>query len=188
MKTTKQAFTLIELLVVIAIIGILAGMLLPAIGGVKRRAQIKVAKLEMKNLETGIKQYESDYSKLPYIGDPTGDFSYGTNNSVLIAMLLPKNMVTDADLAVKSGDRNPRGNQYFTAKFPGNTSAPGIGSDYTLRDPWGKPYIVTLDADGNNKCIVSGQEILGSVAIYSYGPDQGDNHGNTTDDVTSWGK
>ena len=31
--------------------------------------------------------------------------------------------------------------------------SPGIGPDDVLRDPWGMPYIVTLDLNGNNRVL-----------------------------------
>src|SRR3989338_4332666 len=69
-----KAFTLIELLVVIAIIGILAGMLLPALGRARDKAKETVAINNITQLRTAIEMYYQSWNYFPP-ADKTGDIS-----------------------------------------------------------------------------------------------------------------
>src|SRR5262245_1561267 len=64
-RRRRRAFTLIELLVVIAIIAILAGLLLPALGTVKKKAKIRLCQADMNHIAGAIKQYEASYERYP---------------------------------------------------------------------------------------------------------------------------
>jgi prepilin-type N-terminal cleavage/methylation domain-containing protein/prepilin-type processing-associated H-X9-DG protein len=65
-RTTRSAFTLVELLVVITIIGILVGMLLPAVNYAREAARQAQCKTNLKNLGIAVEAYNQQFSSLPY--------------------------------------------------------------------------------------------------------------------------
>src|SRR5882672_3899234 len=64
-KAGLRAFTLIELLVVIAIIAILAALIFPAAGAIKRRSTITKVQTELKQVATAIDLYKEKLNFYP---------------------------------------------------------------------------------------------------------------------------
>jgi prepilin-type N-terminal cleavage/methylation domain-containing protein len=163
MKTSSsKRFTLIELLVVIAIIGILAGLVFPALGTVRNNAKKSKANSECQSMKTAIVMYESEFSCWP--ANVTGSKDAVVSGSDYVEMC-----------RILTG-KNSKKMIFYEV---------GVGYDENkgILDPWGKPYQVILDVDFDGKIDSSikavsevnsvngrsGQDLRSKVGVYSYG-------------------
>ncbi len=171
-RSSRQAFTLIELLVVIAIIGILAAMLLPALGTMKVKAKIKVAQQDAAGLVAAIHSYESTYSRYPTVekaGDNDVTFGLTGDSGALNAEVI--SILRDYDMAGKSWNkdhaRNPQKQNFLSNARPARDArSPGVDSDGIYRDPWGNPYVISFDLNYSQR---TKDAVYGTAAVEDSG-------------------
>jgi prepilin-type N-terminal cleavage/methylation domain-containing protein len=79
--------------------------------------------------------------------------SYQANNSELIAILMDYETFPGTQThTVNFGHvRNTQQNKILNASMSGDQISAGVGTDLVDRDPWGGPYIITLDLNGDGK-------------------------------------
>lgn len=136
----KSRFTLIELLVVIAIIGILTGILLPAISGSMKEGKKTKAASTARQIAMAVEAYMSEYGTLP-MGGSTDTTDSDINSTDVLDLI--------------SGS-NVRKKVFF--EHDGST----------LKNAFGNAYMISLDGDYNNSISAnSGESVSGKVAVWS---------------------
>lgn len=174
----KAGFTLVELLVVIAIIAILASLLLPALHNGQIKTKKTTARLQISQIVTAIHDYEAANNVFP-VGASTmnaattgnGDFTYGATfntptgvpadvqsygqilpNSEIMGVLLNLEKFGNGTPTINVGHvKNPQGHPFLPAHFSNDTKSPGVGLDGVYRDPFGNPYVITIDLNADEK-------------------------------------
>jgi prepilin-type N-terminal cleavage/methylation domain-containing protein len=95
---------------------------------------------------------------LPFVGNQGNKNNYQESNSEVMAMLRAVERFRNGAGSWNKGHQlNPQKNVFLNAKDvsgPDNKNAPaqGIGDDGVFRDPWGNPYIITMDLNYDNQC------------------------------------
>jgi prepilin-type N-terminal cleavage/methylation domain-containing protein len=75
-------------------------------------------------------------------------------NSEVIAILMDFTSypgISTATINVRH-QMNSKGVRYLSAPMSLNTTSPGVGQDLVYRDPWGHPYVITLDLNYDGLC------------------------------------
>lgn len=175
----NNGFTLVELLVVIAIIGILAAMVLPVIKTIKEKEQITRARMQIAQIVTAVQEFEGTTGRFPVsrnainsLANSGDDFTFGgiykspstppwsvqasgsytADNSEVMAVLLNLEKFGNGSNTINQGQViNTEKRSFLPVKMSGDTSSPGIGLDGVYRDPWGNPYIITIDLNHDEK-------------------------------------
>lgn len=144
--------------------------------------------------------------------DPSYANGHLTNNSEVVGILMDIKAWNGVDARKKGNPENRQGQVFLNAKTVSDTISSGIGTDGVYRDPWGSPYMITLDLNYDNatrdafyrsdkvnegrtnlfKVGRDSHEVKSGVMVWSFGPDrrvdmnEKANQGLNKDNILSW--
>lgn len=134
----RRGFTLIELMVVVAVIGVLVGILMPALGNARSQARRTACASNLRQIGAGLQIYMSgNHDRFPYASfmPSVGPFPLETEKAIRIADVLKFNAGADSFQCPgdNSGDDRPAPNTgltYFQSEgssYEYRTLRPNIG-------------------------------------------------------------
>jgi prepilin-type N-terminal cleavage/methylation domain-containing protein len=138
----KKNFTLIELLVVIGIIGILLGILLPAVGSALREGKKTKVKAMVNQIAFACEAFEKDYQRYPLFSDDDIDLASRDFNDIRLTL----NGIDETT--------NPRRKNYF------DTMAP-------IATPWNTIYNIKFDTNGDGYVDTEIGRVNGGIAVWA---------------------
>ena len=183
------------------------------------------AKIEMRLLVQAIENYNAAYGHMPVSpavlqAAKSGSFTYGALipnpksptpigtqvgdqvvlNSELIAVLMDyTNYPGNPGQATINTNHwlNPQQTKFLNANLVSEPLSSGVGPDLVYRDPWGTPYVITINLSETNQCqdAFYGRPWLPAparVLVWSAGPDKKINtsappdQAENRDNVVSW--
>ncbi len=172
----RHDFSLVELLVVIGIIGLLAGLLLPAVSSGRQKGMITQAKADMNSIRMALKNVETNYGqmiKTDGAENPTAKFNGKKAKSVkskdgekVIAIgneslkdddhkdtyrEFIRELCAPEDISTANKNINTRNIKFLDAPPEYNED-----DDDTIwwSDPWGNPYTVLINVNYTNKVYI----------------------------------
>jgi len=91
----KGGFTLVELLVVIAIIGVMVGLLLPAVQAAREAARRMSCSNNLKQISLGLQNYHDTFKVFPYGDEGISGNTWGSNWRLRILPFMEQNALYD---------------------------------------------------------------------------------------------
>ncbi len=94
-----------------------------------------------------------DATTAPFLVSNPGGYTYNTSNAEVVAILMDLTSTPTGLLTVNTNHvKNPRQTKFLNATMTGDPTLPGVGPDLVYRDPWGNPYIISLDLNYDEQC------------------------------------
>jgi prepilin-type N-terminal cleavage/methylation domain-containing protein len=180
-RTGFTLIELLVVIAIIGILAAMLLAVLPSVTNAAKKTKAKLeaqaiaTAIEQYDAAYGRFPVSSDLQKYLQNQNWTGDFTYGgavfsnaiansglsstnsiytTNNSEVIAILMNLTNYPNGSGATANANyqKNPQQTVFLTAKKSGDNVSSGVGNDLVYRDPWGNPYVITMDLNYDEQC------------------------------------